>query len=67
MLMKSGLAVADRYQQKTHVMASQDGLKLYESVGFEVVETTSTDYSPFGGIQPFVHHSMVREPVLKEN
>jgi len=61
MLVKSGLEAADTYHQKAHVMSSVAGLRLYEKHGFKVVETTSTDYSQFGGTEPFVHHFMVRK------
>jgi predicted GNAT family N-acyltransferase len=67
MLMKSGLEIADRYKQKTHVISSQAGLKFYESVGFETVESTFTSYSQFGAIEPFVHHFMVRKSALRES
>lgn len=62
MLVKSGLEIADKYHKKAHVMARPAGLKLYEDQGFRIVETTSTDYSQFGAIEPYVHHFMVREP-----
>jgi predicted N-acetyltransferase YhbS len=66
MLMKSGLDIADRYQQKAFVIGTSEGAKLYESMGFKAVEILSTDYSHFGGIGPYVNHFMVREPVLEE-
>lgn len=66
LLVKSGCEIADVYHLKAFVMATPAGLKVYEGQGFKVVETVSTDYSQFGGIEPNVHHFLVRQPVSPE-
>ncbi|KAJ5647268.1 hypothetical protein N7490_003640 [Penicillium lividum] len=62
MLVESGLRVADQYKLKTYVMSEPAALKLYLNLGFELVESVSTDYSQYGGTEPMVHHFLVREP-----
>lgn len=61
MLIRRGLDVADRYGLRTLVMSEQASLKLYLNLGFELVETVSTDYAQFGGTEPVVHYFMVRD------
>jgi hypothetical protein len=61
MLVKNGLQIADSNRVKTHVMSSPAGLNVYTRLGFDIVETTSTDYSQFGGTELFIHHFMVRQ------
>ena len=41
MLIRSGLEIADRYGKKAYVMGTSEGVKLYESVGFKIVEIIS--------------------------
>ncbi|MCJ1313306.1 hypothetical protein MMC25_006983 [Agyrium rufum] len=49
LLVKAGHAIADEYGVNVHVMASMEGLRLYETHGFQLIETVSTDYSQYGG------------------
>ncbi|CAM1505723.1 Fc.00g113600.m01.CDS01 [Cosmosporella sp. VM-42] len=49
MLLKWGLAEADRLGLPIFLEASRDGRPLYEKVGFDVVETIKVDFSPWGG------------------
>ncbi|KAJ5649716.1 uncharacterized protein N7484_003439 [Penicillium longicatenatum] len=64
MLVESGLQIADQYKLKTYVMSEPAALKLYLNLGFKLVETVSTDYSQYGGLEPMVHHFLVREPSI---
>ena len=48
-------------------MSSEAALQLYKAHGFNVVETTCTDYSQFGATALFIHHFMVREAAAAEN
>ncbi|KAJ5992597.1 hypothetical protein N7451_008321 [Penicillium sp. IBT 35674x] len=64
MLVESGLQIADQYKLKTYVMSEPAALKLYLNLGFKLVETVSTDYSQYGGLEPMVHHFLVREPLV---
>lgn len=66
LLIKTGCEIADRYHIKMYVIASPAGLKVYEGQGFKLVETVSTDYSQFGGVEPYVHHFLVRQPLSPE-
>ena len=63
MLTSSGLEIADSYGVKTYATASPAGLNVYTRLGFQIVETVSTDYTQFGGTEPLVHHFVVRQPV----
>ncbi|KAJ5536516.1 hypothetical protein N7513_009702 [Penicillium frequentans] len=63
MLVESGLRIADQYKLKTYVMSEPAALKLYLNLGFKLVETVSTDYSQYGGVEPMVHHFLIREPL----
>ena len=63
MLMQGGLKIADRYGIKTYVMSEPAGLKLYYNHGFKLVDTVSTDYSKYGGVEPLVHYFLIREPL----
>lgn len=49
MLTSSGLEIADSYGVKTYATASPAGLNVYTRLGFQIVETVSTDYTQFGG------------------
>ncbi|KAJ5129036.1 hypothetical protein N7448_002748 [Penicillium atrosanguineum] len=62
MLVKSGLRIADVHGIKTYVMSEPAALKLYLNLGFELVDTVSTDYSQYGGTEPMVHYFLVRQP-----
>jgi len=62
MLVRSGLEIADQHQIKTYLMSSPAALKLYLSVGVELVDTVSTDYSQYGGTEPVVDYFLVRRP-----
>lgn len=59
MLVKRGLEIADSHRVKTYTMAAPAGLKVYERLGFEIVETVSTDNSQLGGTQPCVHYFLI--------
>ncbi|KAJ5948988.1 hypothetical protein N7454_002295 [Penicillium verhagenii] len=62
MLVESGLRIADQYKLRTYVMSEPAALKLYLNLDFQLVETVSTDYSQYGGLEPMVHYFLVREP-----
>lgn len=64
MLVQSGLTIADQHAIKTYVMSEPAALKLYLNLGFNLVETVSTDYSQYGGTEPMVHYFLIREPSL---
>lgn len=63
MLVNSGLEVADLNRIKVYAMASPAGSNVYKRLGFDIVETVSTDYSQFGGTAPLVHYFLIRQPV----
>ncbi|KAJ5457657.1 Acyl-CoA N-acyltransferase [Penicillium sp. IBT 31633x] len=48
------------FLSKMHIKA---GLKLYLSLGFQLIETVSVDYSKYGGTEPMVTSFLVREPL----
>lgn len=55
MLVESGLQIADTHGIKTYVMSEPAPLKLYLNLGFEPVDTVSTDYSEYGGTEPMLY------------
>jgi ribosomal protein S18 acetylase RimI-like enzyme len=61
MLVKNGLEIADSNGIKSHVMSSVEGVHVYTRLGFDIVETSSVDYSQFGGTELHIHHFMVRK------
>lgn len=63
MLVQNGFRIADQHGIKTYVISTQAGLKLYLSLGFQVIETVSVDYSKYGGTEPMVTSFLVREPL----
>lgn len=65
MLLVTGLEVADAHGLKAYVTSSVVGAKLYQKHGFEVVETCSTDYSQFGGVEHEVNIFMIRKPRVR--
>ena len=67
MLLGAGLEVADAYGLKTYVTSSVAGAKLYQTHGFEVVETHTMDYSQFGGVEPVTNYFMIRKPQGKHD
>ncbi|KAJ5177559.1 Acyl-CoA N-acyltransferase [Penicillium coprophilum] len=62
MLVQSGLQIADQQGMKTYVMSEPAALKLYLSLGFQLVDTVSVDYSQYGGTEPMVMYFLIREP-----
>ncbi|KAJ5951856.1 Acyl-CoA N-acyltransferase [Penicillium vulpinum] len=67
MLVQSGLQIADQQGIKSYVMAELPGLKLYLSLGFQLVETVSVDYTQYGGTEPMVVYFLVRQPCQLES
>ncbi|CAI7611533.1 unnamed protein product [Penicillium glandicola] len=67
MLVRSGLQIADQQGIKTYVMSEPAALKLYLSLGFQLVDTVSVDYSHYGGTEPMVMYFLVREPSQVES
>ncbi|KAJ5199672.1 Acyl-CoA N-acyltransferase [Penicillium cf. griseofulvum] len=67
MLVQSGLQIADQQGIKTYVMSEPAALKLYLSLGFQLVDTVSVDYSQYGGTEPVVMYFLVREPYQAES
>jgi hypothetical protein len=67
MLVQSGLHIADQHRIKTYVMSETAGLKLYLSLGFQLIDTVSVDYSEYGGTEPVVMYFLVREPSQAES
>lgn len=62
MLLRSGLAEADKAGLKTIAMSTPAGLKLYKRSGFELVSTIDQDDSKYGGTGHHVTHFLVRQP-----
>ncbi|KAK6006764.1 hypothetical protein QM012_005772 [Aureobasidium pullulans] len=61
MLLKAGLEVADAHGLKSYVTSSVAGVKLYQKHGFEIVETSTINYSQFGGVEPVTNYFMIRK------
>lgn len=65
MLLKAGLGVADAHGLKSYVTSSVAGIKLYQKHGFEIVETSTVDYSQFGGVESVTNYFMIRNHRLQ--
>lgn len=61
-LIREGLAAADRDSARTYIEASPAGLGLYKRFGWKEVETIHIDMTPHGGTGTATEHCMIREP-----
>ena len=62
LLLRDGLAVADKAGADTYLGASAAGLPLYLKHGFKQIEDVSIDMTPYGGTGIVSEKWMVREP-----
>ncbi|KAL8837230.1 MAG: hypothetical protein Q9170_002603 [Blastenia crenularia] len=62
MLIREGLAAADRDKAKAYIEASPKGLELYQRHGWKIVDTIRMDMSPYGGPKDAVEELLIREP-----
>lgn len=61
-MLAAALEKIDEAAVKAIVMSHPAGRKLYESHGFEHVQTVTQDDSKYGSTEPFVHYFLVRQP-----
>jgi len=66
LIREAGCEIADKCDMKMYVIASPAALNFYKGQRFKLVETVSTDYSQFGGVEPYVHHFLVCQPLSPE-
>ena len=62
MLLRWGLNLADKLMLEGYLEASSEGHHLYESAGFEDVETVDMDMSKYGKSGIHQHFVMTRAP-----
>lgn len=60
-LLRSGIAVADAAGMRMYVMATPNGLHMYEKHGFKRVKTVTHDYSKWGEDELHVNYFLIRE------
>ena len=60
-LVQSGIRIAEAAGLPMEVMATPNGLKLYESLGFRRVETLTHDCSKWGYNEPHMNYFLVRD------
>lgn len=61
-LIREGLAAADRDNARTYIEASPAGLGLCKRFGWKEVEAIHIDMTPHGGTETATEHCMIREP-----
>ncbi|KAI4188895.1 MAG: hypothetical protein L6R41_001829 [Letrouitia leprolyta] len=62
LLIREGLAAADRDSAQTYVEASAKGLALYQRHGWEIMDSIKMDMTPHGGNGIAVEELMTRQP-----
>lgn len=62
MLIREGLAAADRDNARTYIEASPKGLGLYIRHGWKIIDTIKMDMTPYGGNGMAVEELLIREP-----